>query len=178
MHTGQNAATAPTKSSQDWIGRFLSAWRNRRIARELTTPYLDIACGDNRLVREVAGGVGVDVVDYGAGAEIVERLDRLPFADGGFACVCIVASLNYFDDPRAVLAECARVLRADGRLLVTLIDRGVGSVWHRVREPWARVPGFGRRELEQMAAGLPLLLSRHRRFMLGLNHLYEFTRRP
>lgn len=106
-----------TKSAQDSLGRALAAWRNRRIAREIEPPFLDVACGDNRLVRSLPGGIGVDVVDYGNGAEIVKRLDKLPFVDG----------------------------RAE---LLTMLD------------------------------GLPLFLSAHRRFMLGLNHLYRLERRP
>lgn len=168
----------PAKSSQDALGQFLAAWRNRRIAREVVAPFLDVACGDNRLVRSRPGGIGVDIVDYGAGATVVERLDRLPFADGTFACVTIVASLNYCDDPRMVLAESARVLRTDGRVLLTTIDPSVGRLWHRFREPWASAPGFDEQELAGLLRGLPLRITRRRRFMLGLNHLYELSRRP
>ena len=86
--------------AQDPLGRFLARWRNRRVAQEIVPPFLDIACGDNFLARQLLdGGTGVDVVDHGDADVIVEDFSNLPFDAQQFRSVSIVASLNYFDDP-------------------------------------------------------------------------------
>jgi len=44
---------------------------------------------------------------------------QLPFADGAFDAVTCLEALEFLPDPRAALAECVRVLRPGGLLLVT-----------------------------------------------------------
>lgn len=48
---------------------------------------------------------------------------HLPFADASFDAVLLSLSVEYLTDPRAVLAEAARVLAPGGRLLVSFSDR-------------------------------------------------------
>jgi ArsR family transcriptional regulator len=43
---------------------------------------------------------------------------RLPWADGSFDCAVLHQVLHYAEHPPAVIAEAARVLRPDGRLLI------------------------------------------------------------
>ena len=165
------------RSSQDLLGRFLSAWRNRRVLKEIVPPFLDIGCGDNRLVQMAGTGIGIDIMDYGKADIIVKDFSALPFQSGSFNSIAIVGSLNYFDAPEPVLFECERVLAQDGKLIITMIDPGIGRVWHHIREPWAKQPGF---KLDQLIGftqktGFP---SNHRsRFMLGLNNLYVFRKK-
>lgn len=166
----------PPKSSADVLGRILSDWRNRRVLREISPPFLDIACGTNRLCRLVPGGFGVDIVDHGGADCLVADFGDLPFRPDTFATITIVASLNYFHDPGRVLSACANVLAPAGRILITAIDPAIGRMWHAVREPWARLPGFSRHEIEALAAQSGLAVAGHRRFMLGLNHLYILTK--
>ncbi len=47
---------------------------------------------------------------------------RLPFADGSFGAITCVNGLPVIPGPRAALAELARVLAADGTLLIALIS--------------------------------------------------------
>src|SRR5262249_3973164 len=49
---------------------------------------------------------------------------RLPFADDTFDLVVMNLGLNNFAEPEAVVAECARVLDPDGRLILTTNPRG------------------------------------------------------
>ncbi len=62
---------------------------------------------------------------------VVTSADDLPFADEAFdLCLCI-ASLNFFGDPRPVLAEVQRVLKPAGRFIcaVPVPERNIrGSV--------------------------------------------------
>lgn len=46
--------------------------------------------------------------------------ERLPYADGVFNRIVCQGSLDHFGDASAFLAECARVLAPDGRLIIAL----------------------------------------------------------
>jgi ubiquinone/menaquinone biosynthesis C-methylase UbiE len=71
----------------------------------------------------------------------------LPFADGTFDAVLSVASIKHWPDPARGLAECARVLRAGGHLLVIEADRGCRlDDARRFVDGW-RVPRAARRLL-------------------------------
>lgn len=47
----------------------------------------------------------------------------LPFVDARFDHVFLMHALPYAADPRAVIAECARLLRPEGRLIVATLNR-------------------------------------------------------
>ncbi|MBK1632329.1 hypothetical protein CKO31_16610 [Thiohalocapsa halophila] len=165
------------KSSQDRLGRFLASWRVDYVRRRVEPPVLDVACGDNRLAEYFADATGVDVVDYGAGAIIVEHLDSLTFPSDYFATVTVIASLNYFSQPERVLAECARVLRPKGKLLVTQTRPALAAVWHKVREPWAKVGSYSRSDILTMCDETGLRLVSSHSFMFGMNRLFVFQSR-
>jgi SAM-dependent methyltransferase len=160
------------KSSQDLLGRLLSQWRNAVVAGAVRPPFLDLACGDNRLARSIDGGVGADILDHGQADLIVQGFDRLPFPSTSFRTITIVASLTYINDVRAVLGECSRILRPDGILVVTLLNPVISKIWHRFREPWASNPGFPPSRLADLCEAVGLRVSGRSRFMLGMNHLY------
>jgi len=160
------------KSSQDFIGKCLTRWRNNRVAREIRAPFLDIACGDNLLVKDVPGGIGIDVVDYGRANFLVDNIHLLPFKKESFQTVTIVASLNYFDDPIRVLRESERILRVRGVLVLTLLDPFIGKLWHSLREPWAKYPGFSSRQVGSFISETTFILTKKSKFMFGVNNLY------
>lgn len=103
---------------------------------------LEVGCGGGQLAEQVGARrgdlrwLGVDV-----SAEQVARARRrhagsssaefvvgdaldLPFEDERFDAVVSVASIKHWPDPAAGLAECVRVLRPGGVLLVVEADRG------------------------------------------------------
>ncbi|HWQ07700.1 MAG TPA: methyltransferase domain-containing protein, partial [Holophaga sp.] len=87
---------------------------------------LDVGCGRGETVRHLraAGfeGLGVDRdVDVIRGAAHLScaRAEALPFADGSMEGVLMECSLSVTEDPGLALAECRRVLRLGGRLLLT-----------------------------------------------------------
>ncbi|MFF9525643.1 class I SAM-dependent methyltransferase [Streptomyces achromogenes] len=126
---------------------------------------LDVACGTGIVTRRLAAarpGLRVTGADLTpamlrrAAARLpgrVVRADsrRLPFPDGTFDAVTTIWLLHLLDDPadlRAVLAECARVLRPGG-VYVTTVDKAaahnVGSdidavLADRPRRPAADAP--------------------------------------
>ena len=85
---------------------------------------------------------------------------ELPFADAAFDAVLIFHTLTYAERPPRVLAECARVLRPGGRLVVLCLDE------HRQSEVTSRYgerhPGFSPRAVRGMLvrAGLTVLSAR------------------
>ena len=93
---------------------------------------LDIGCGSGAFIREVAGrwtGIGADfsvralsraAALSGGDAWICADAHRLPIATGSVAAVTCLSTLWTFADPQRVLAEAARVIAADGRLIVHL----------------------------------------------------------
>lgn len=77
--------------------------------------------------------------------------ERLPFPDGSFDHITCVATLEFLRDPRAFLAEAARVLDADGTLIVNTTNRfslasdpfvalwGVGLLPRQLQAPYVRL---------------------------------------
>ncbi len=67
---------------------------------------------------------------------ILSRQDgsRLAFADAAFDAVCCLEALEFMPDPGVALAECVRVLKPGGVLLVTR-RTGRGARWMPGRAP-------------------------------------------
>jgi SAM-dependent methyltransferase len=143
---------------------------------------LDVACGNNLLSRAYGQGVGADVHPY---AEIDVRCDSawLPFKDASFDSLSMLACLNHITRREETLRECFRVLRPQGKILITMIPAWVGYFSHRIRrrhDPDQLERGMKEEEdwgLSTIAIGSLLEsagfeLVGHHRFMWALNHLY------
>ncbi|MEE8600908.1 class I SAM-dependent methyltransferase [Euzebya tangerina] len=114
-------------------------WRRvavRALAAQPGERILDVATGTGRLAREIqSAGAHPVALDFswnmlaaGAASEAKEGLPRLewlngdgtalPFADDSFDGATIGFGLRNLPDPRAGLAEFARVVRPGGRMIV------------------------------------------------------------
>lgn len=60
---------------------------------------------------------------YPAATVVRSDLQRLPFADGAFDAVVHLQTIEHLHDQRGFLAECARVLRPAGTLIVSTPNR-------------------------------------------------------
>jgi SAM-dependent methyltransferase len=168
----------------------LRAERFAAVLPEIRGRCLDIGAGNNELVQlyqQMAPAaspdpsVGVDVVDWGHGATRIDSVAFLPFADRSFDTVCFVACLNHIPERRDALREARRVLRPNGRVLITMIGRVLGTIGHALwwysedkHRPVAAEETMGMDSVEILellqAAGFTRVA--HRRFFYGLNHLF------
>jgi len=159
----------------------LEAWRARIVRPWLKGRLLDIACGYNNLVRGHGQGVGVDVHPWQGIDVRIGDAARLPFPTATFDTVSIIAALNHIPNRVEALREARRVLRTDGRLLVTMIGPSTGRIAHLLfRHDEDERGGMVAGELDgmppaQVRATLReggFAVEREVPFQFGLNRLY------
>jgi ubiquinone/menaquinone biosynthesis C-methylase UbiE len=104
--------------------------------------FLDVGCGSGAAVRAAAvvaeRAVGVDLSPemirrangLAAGVANVEFVvgdsEALPFQDGTFTAVLCTASFHHYPNPARAVAEMARILDRDGRLVIA---DGAGDIF-------------------------------------------------
>jgi demethylmenaquinone methyltransferase/2-methoxy-6-polyprenyl-1,4-benzoquinol methylase len=150
---------APLGPSYDRVGAVLSfgqdpRWRSFLVSRLPRDGghVLDVATGTG-LVAEALLGAGFRVTGLdqspgmlavarerlGLAAKLVEaRAESVPFADRAFDHLTVTYLLRYVDEPAAVLAELARVVRPGGT--IASLEFGVpGGAWRPAWELYVRV---------------------------------------
>ena len=174
-YTGNFVKPKSLYTNIDVIGRFLSRWRNIVVKKEVRGNLLDIACGDNRLVKSYSGtGKGVDIENYNSVDLVVSDLTKLPIPDKSVDTVTIIASLNYFDEPKKVLYETRRILRENGRLIITMPNSSMIRYWLKIRDPMAHRLYITREEIINLVEYTGFKLHQEKNFMLNLNKCYLF----
>jgi SAM-dependent methyltransferase len=117
----------------------MSRWRRaERWLPPAPASVLDCGCGTGLLTRRLDAGMRrVVAVDHFAPvlrkaarsaprAECIEAsLTQLPFDDGCFDSAACLDVLEHVEDPRAVVAELARVVGSGGTLIVSMPHRGI-----------------------------------------------------
>jgi demethylmenaquinone methyltransferase / 2-methoxy-6-polyprenyl-1,4-benzoquinol methylase len=135
---------APLGPTYDRFARLLSLgqdphWRRflvERIEAQPGSVVLDVATGTGAVALELVHQKACSVVGIDQSTEMLEearrrialaaatksvrlvegRAEELPFEDGVFDALTVTYLLRYVDDPRATLAELARVVRSGGTL--------------------------------------------------------------
>lgn len=175
---------------KDALGKRLMHWRIAAVLPHIRGRLLDVGCGTNELVRAYGGeGVGVDVYPWPNVDHVVEDTADMPFEGGSFDTVTIIAALNHIPNRAKVLREAHRVLRPEGRLVVTMIPPTISRVWHTLRKPWdadqhergmqpGEVYGLKSHEVRALLEDAGFAVDADRGFMLGVNRLTIGVRRP
>lgn len=160
----------------------LENWRLRMVLPQVRGRLLDIGCGYNNLVRRYAGaGVGVDVYPWQGVDVLVATPQTLPFPAASFDSVTIIAALNHIPDRAETLREARRILRPDGRLLLTMIGPLTGILAHLlfhhdedVRGGFTpgELQGMTRQHVRQLLTDAGFAVQREIHFQVGLNTLF------
>ena len=124
---------APLRAMPEFVQRYILDFEARiedalrAFARELPAGarVLDAGAGEAQYATLFQGfryaavdlGIGDESWEYGS-LDAVAELERLPFADNTFDAAVNIVTLEHVREPKAVLAEIARVLRPGGRLLL------------------------------------------------------------
>jgi len=167
----------------DILGQFLLNWRVKTVLPHIKGKYLDVGCGTNDVVKAYSGdGIGVDVYPWDGVDKIVENTAKLPFQDKTFDTVSIIASLNHIPNREKVLEEIKRVLKDNGKIIITMIPPKLSRVWHFLRYPWSadqrergmkegEVYGMTIKKIENILLNADLQIILKKKFMLGINLL-------
>lgn len=137
-----------------------------RFARYLTPgPVLDVGCFEAPLRALLPQGsyTGIDMAGKPDIVVNLDHVERLPFADGAYACVICIDVLEHLEHLHAIFAELVRV---SSRYVVVSLP----NCWCDARQPIARGRGhFGH-------YGLPLQSppDRHRWFF-SLSEAHDFV---
>ncbi len=174
---------------QDWLPRFgwttLEEERVNEVMPYLRGRVLDVGAGTNTLISRYGNGVGVDVYDWGNQVVVVEDTSKLPYEDASFDTVTFIACLNHIPYRDAALRESRRLLKPDGRLIITMINPLLGDFGHAI---WwysedkkrggmkeGELGGMWTSDIVRLCDAAGFKLDLHRRFVYGMNNLYLFS---
>lgn len=175
----------------------LTSLRDERmevVAKYAFGQVLDIGCGPgNRFIKEWSdiGSVGIDVFAYEGVEKVHEDMANLPYSDGSFDAVTLIAVGGHIPENVRVaeFSEIARVLKPGGVLLMTEgepITQTIGHLWRHFsyallgKKDMDRERGMEEDEqycmpYEEIMGYLntvPLKFEKKVKFMWGLNNLY------
>ena len=177
-----------------WLDRYLMAYRIRMAVRELPKNgrLLDIGTHDGTLFRETgATGVGIDPelidVPAPAGVTMIKGFfpGDLPQQDKLFDAATALAVTEHI--PEEELATWAKSLAGmmapGGAMVITVPAPTVDKILHLLIAlrliagiEAHQHHGFKPQDLETIFSAPQWRRRKHRRFQLGLNHLYVFER--
>lgn len=98
--------------------------------KNTTGKLLDIGCGANNFVKSYGNGTGVDVAAWKGCDVVVKDAAKLPFKDNEYDTVSFLACLNHIPNRNEAVLEAARVIKPEGRILITMITPRWGRFIH------------------------------------------------
>ena len=183
-------AAAAARYDDRWAA-YLADTTDRTLRHVALAPgerLLDVGCGTGALLRAAAERfpraslIGVDLSFPMLGAAGASRARArfvnadaadLPFASASIDVVVTASSLHFWSEPEAGLAEIARVLRPQGRLVVT--DWCGDFLTCRLIDRWLRWTGrasyrriFGASDLEAMLRNAGFEVTAIERYRVGI----------
>jgi demethylmenaquinone methyltransferase / 2-methoxy-6-polyprenyl-1,4-benzoquinol methylase len=158
----------------DLLSAAFSFWQDPRWRRALVASVapragdrvLDVATGTGMVAAELLARADCSVVGIDQSAEMLAaararfsesdaprvqliegQAEAMPFAGGSFDALTVTYLLRYVEDPRATIAELARVLRPGGR--IASLEFGVPP-WPPARVAWRLYTAIGLPALGQL----------------------------
>ncbi len=174
---------------------FIQWWRMQVAARWIPngSRVLDIGCHQGEFLEmlgeKIAPSVGIDpLLQPGRDSKGHQLLSMefqrgLPFEDGSFDVIVLLATIEHMQQKSDVARESGRLLRKGGRVVITvpslLVDKILSLLlFFRIVDGMSLEEHHGFSPDDLPAIFLPegFRLERVRRFQLGLNNLYVFER--
>jgi len=169
--------------SYDFVGKILKKRRHKIVLPHIKGKLLDIGCGTNLFSKLYKGKTtGIDTHSWKNIDYVVKDSSRLDFKDKSFDTITIIAALNHFSNRKAVLKECHRLLKDNGRLIITMIPHKFGKFWHFIRKPFdedqkirkmkkGEVYGISIKEINSLLDQSDFHVVKRKKFMFGINNL-------
>lgn len=171
----------------------LQRWRERKVRPWIVagSRVLDIGCYQGEFLSSLAhirDSVGLDPLARPVATPTFRLLAvpfsaPLPFPDGSFDAITLLATLEHIRDKSPLVGESVRLLTSGGRVVITVPSPLVDHVVHLlVRLHIAdgmsleEHHGFDPSTTPEIFGRPSLMLEHQERFQLGLNHLYVFRR--
>lgn len=102
----------------------------RSLLADSPRPWLEVGVGTGRFAEALEIDEGLDpcpaVLRYAERRGIRTRCgsaEALPYENGSFGTAMLIVTLCFLDDPVRAFAECRRVLKEDGKVLVGLVPK-------------------------------------------------------
>lgn len=145
-----------------WLARRSLLSGLSELASELSGNLLDVGCGTRpyaalfRHTHYIGLELDTPMARARGGADVFYGGSAFPFADGSFDSLLCNQVLEHVPDPIQFLDECARVLKPDGKLLLS-----VPFVWdeHEAPYDYFRYTRYGLRQLA-MESGFNILVEK------------------
>lgn len=150
-----------------WTKR-LRAWKALR-HMNAEDRHLDIGCGDGYLLSKSPCKEKIGI-DRKLGKTVTKELE---FKNAYFDYVTMLAVVEHFEHPREILNECARVLKPNGKLIMTTPLR--------TAEKWIRLYVRGIEDDHENYFDLQTMkdflkphfeVTHYERFLFGMNQLF------
>ncbi len=159
--------------------------RFSKVAKVCKGYTLDLGCGMNEFIKShyTGKGIGVDVFPFNGVDLIVEDSTNLPFSNQQFDTVTLIGCLNHIPPSIRVdvLKELHRVLNDEGQLIITMINRFIGIVTHKLT--WwdfdqnvrgmseEEDPGLNMTEINKLLAESGFKIHLKKKFIYNMNNL-------
>lgn len=150
---------------------------------------LDVGCGDGRFMDAYGNGYSLDKVSTKNSRFVLGDAAKVPFKNKTFDTVTFIASLNHIVDRELALKEAARVLKDDGRILITMINPLIGFLSHKVirkrcdpdqirrRMEKRELLGLTGSQIKILTSNAGLKIAERRSILFYFNRLYICTHR-
>ena len=174
---------------------FIQTWR-LHVAKDWIprgSRVLDIGCHQgelfNLLGQKIAPSVGLDPL-YTGSAEVnghrffsQEFYEGLPFHDGSFDVIVLLATIEHMRQKAAVARESKRLLRRGGLVVITVPSLVVDKILSALLRigiidgmSLEEHHGFSPEDLPAIFIPEGFKLEKNQKFQFGLNNLYVFER--